>query len=343
MALIKIQPNNIFDIKDVISSSNLISQCNSQVNTFSVFNGNILNSECSIKFFDVTQNEDETYYLTFVGDNTEINPVAFIKTEQSGDNEISVRNEQTLYIKNDKLTYEFEWGAGDNISNYDLIITKKYITIDRENKLVNEKIESEVWEYSIFGSYWGFDYERKAFSVDSLYIPYIYMNLVTEKIYISEILLQVRGKYTETSQIELSKKNENLLNMSKQISLPSNELTQQDTYYIVDINTQYKLPEFLISNVLKNYSNGKEVYTIKCSVGNYYDTDGNLVICPENSSYPAVFEKYDIVEPYVFTSKGEVPLSTKSDGTAKQFEVIGIDFSYKGVVWQELTIQEYVE
>lgn len=133
-------------------------------------------------------------------------------------------------------------------------------------------------------------------------------------------------------------KNENVgdIKSKLKISLPSNELVQTNNKYTSGSIYSAKV----LNDTLKKYQNGKEVYTIKCSVGNYYDTSGNLAICPTNTDYPAIFKKYDIVRPYVFTSQGEVPLSTKADGTPKEFEIIGIDYSYKGVVWQELTIQE---
>jgi hypothetical protein len=103
------------------------------------------------------------------------------------------------------------------------------------------------------------------------------------------------------------------------------------------------LIEIIANNIIRKYGKGKEVYTIKCSVGEYYDIYGAKAIDPYDTNYPATFEKHEIVEPYVFTSQGEVPLSEKADGTPKRFEIIGIDFSYKGVVWQELTLQEYIE
>jgi hypothetical protein len=121
-------------------------------------------------------------------------------------------------------------------------------------------------------------------------------------------------------------------------SLPSNELVQSAN----TLNGNELYPT-LLENIVKKYSKGKEVYTIKCSVGEYYDIYGAKAIDPYDTNYPATFEKHEIVEPYVFTSQGEVPLSEKADGTPKRFEIIGIDFSYKGVVWQELTLQEYIE
>lgn len=121
-------------------------------------------------------------------------------------------------------------------------------------------------------------------------------------------------------------------------SLPSNELVQSAN----TLNGNELYPT-LLENIVKKYSKGKEVYTIKCSVGEYYDIYEAKVIDPYDANCPATFEKHEIVEPYVFTSRGEVPLSEKADGTPKRFEIIGIDFSYKGVVWQELTLQEYIE
>ena len=121
-------------------------------------------------------------------------------------------------------------------------------------------------------------------------------------------------------------------------SLPTNELENLSNTYDGLNFTSSKL-----SKVVNKYKNGKEVITLKCSGSNYYDVDGNLVICPTDRNYPMTFSKYDIVEPYVFTVNGEVPLSSKMNGDPKQFEVIGIDFSYSGVFWQELTLQEYVE
>ena len=107
------------------------------------------------------------------------------------------------------------------------------------------------------------------------------------------------------------------------------------------------LTENILQNVVRKYKNGKETYKLKCSIGDYYYTSGSLAIFPLDDAYenklPATFKKHDIVEPWIYTSKGEVPLSEKADGTAKQFEVIGIDYSYAGVVWQELTLQEYIE
>lgn len=146
--------------------------------------------------------------------------------------------------------------------------------------------------------------------------------------------ITINGIYRKTEAKIFSKGSSYAL----RFSLPSNELVQTgNTINGNNLNT------LILENVVNKYANGKEVYTIKCSVGEYYDIYGAKAIDPYDTNFPATFEKHDIVEPYVFTSQGEVPLSEKADGTPKQFEIIGIDYSYKGVVWQELTLQEYIQ
>jgi hypothetical protein len=153
--------------------------------------------------------------------------------------------------------------------------------------------------------------------------------------YATSITVSIVGDYFEESQEEL--KSGTFDNGESDFSLPSNELENTANTFSGENFSQKKLVD-----VLDKHSNGKEVYELKCSVSDYYDKDGNISISLSDSAYPMAFEKYMIVEPYIHTSRGEVPLSTNTDGTPKQFEVIGVDFSYRGVVWQELTIQEYV-
>ena len=157
--------------------------------------------------------------------------------------------------------------------------------------------------------------------------------------YVTSLVLSVSGDYID-GETKIQKYSVDESSNNK-ISLANNELIQRGCTYTVSTSSKPLYVPRMLSQVVSKHKNGKEVYTIKCSVGNYYDTSGKLTISPEKDDYPAIFNKYDIVEPYVFGYKGEVPLSTNADGTAKKFEVIGVDFTYNGVPWQELTIQEY--
>jgi hypothetical protein len=67
------------------------------------------------------------------------------------------------------------------------------------------------------------------------------------------------------------------------------------------------------------------------------------VISAESDNMPMTFKKYDIVEPYIFTSEGEVPFAIDKNNLPKKYQVLGVDFDFSGVVWQTLTLQSYTE
>ena len=114
-------------------------------------------------------------------------------------------------------------------------------------------------------------------------------------------------------------------------SLPSNDLFQSKYKNQIDSN---------ISKVLNEYSKGKEMCSLLCKVGEYYDEKGDLVISTKNNN-KMLFEMYDKVIPQVHNEFGEdVPLSFSTDGIAKVFSVISTNEIFDGAVWQELTLQE---
>lgn len=127
----------------------------------------------------------------------------------------------------------------------------------------------------------------------------------------------------------------------KPLQLTSNEIIRLDLRALDNLN--YKYVQTLVDNVYDKYKNGKETYTLKCALGNYYDENGILKVSIEDESLPYLIPKHTAVTPYIFSSYGEVPLSTNDSGEAKTFEVIGTDFEYKGVPWQILTVQEYAK
>lgn len=95
--------------------------------------------------------------------------------------------------------------------------------------------------------------------------------------------------------------------------------------------------------VLEEYANGKETAVINCSISEYKDTNGNIVVNPKESG-KMLIEEYDIVIPYkqgfLNGKQQEVPLSRYSNGEPKQFQVLGIKLHTSGVLRQELTLQE---
>lgn len=96
----------------------------------------------------------------------------------------------------------------------------------------------------------------------------------------------------------------------------------------------------LFEKTLDLYKNGKEIATLKCNIGEYYDENGNLVISAKTND-KMTFEHYDKVVPMSRSSNGkDAPISFNSDGTAKVFEVVGVNFIYDGSLLQELLLRE---
>lgn len=98
------------------------------------------------------------------------------------------------------------------------------------------------------------------------------------------------------------------------------------------------------SNIITHYKNGKEVAEIKCNIDDYYDTHTNLAISKDGKdNLPMTFHIGDTVIPYVYTANGEDrPMSYYFDNTPKQFVVVGKGISYRGRVYQNLTLQEII-
>lgn len=118
-------------------------------------------------------------------------------------------------------------------------------------------------------------------------------------------------------------------------SIDNNELLQTSNVYSGQNAIQKDF-----GKTLSQYINGKETATLRCSINDYYDTDGNKVIEISNSDRMC-FEIGDEVIPYVYTAYGtDKPMSVDKQGNAKIFRVLGSRIYYDGAVWQELTLQE---
>jgi hypothetical protein len=157
--------------------------------------------------------------------------------------------------------------------------------------------------------------------------------------YILSETISIEGQCIKETEPTVAKYDEEAI-VNNILKLPTNELIQGGNYY-GDISTNYS--DKFIAEVYDKYKNGKETATLLCLVGKYYDLEGNLVVDADNEdeSIPPLLKKYDLVVPYIHTSNGEVPLSTDKDGNAKQFQIIGVNFRYRGIARQEIVIQEY--
>jgi hypothetical protein len=315
MPIIKIPSSNIYDKSPI--SFNKKSVASIESTKFISENGSILTEGLTATFYEMTSIEASTY--KYVGENTDKNKFPFTLNEATG----KATAEITLETKDlARLAI-----SGDTITSHKLR-TKKTWAIFVKDKYVGTQEIIKVYT-PVIKSYKNhiITLEYTVGVVDGLGGTNFTV-LLTDNI-------SIVGEYFDTEKetvvTDVGGTNSNT------IKLPTNELESTSNLY-----SNESFAEFKTTLVRSRYFNGKEVYTLKCSVANYYDKDGNISISLSDSAYPMAFEKYMIVEPYIHTSRGEVPLSTNIYGTPKQFEVIGVDFSYRGVVWQELTIQEYV-
>ena len=119
------------------------------------------------------------------------------------------------------------------------------------------------------------------------------------------------------------------------------------SFYIVEYSILYDRAvqvDFIDSafkRTMASYSNGKETATIRCSIGDYYDYEGQKIISIDNSTGKMSFKMYDQVIPMVYGADGkDRPMSLYKDGSAKVFQVLGSKIFYDGAVWQELSLQE---
>lgn len=117
-------------------------------------------------------------------------------------------------------------------------------------------------------------------------------------------------------------------------TIQSNDLIQNDSTRI----DYGDLGQYILDEVKKRYSNGIECFEIDCLFNDYYYDDGSLAF--SSSDLSTHFKKYDVIIPYVMKNGTTVPLRKNQDGTPKKFRVIGISYSYDGLLRQKLYVQE---
>ena len=154
--------------------------------------------------------------------------------------------------------------------------------------------------------------------------------------YYPSLTFYLEGRYADVSQNDVT------YGENPKLYIDTNELLQVDT----TINEK-KLSEYIYEQLTGGWSEGKELATLKCSIGEYYEYDvtkddnkGSLAISTQNNDLPMLFNNGDIVIPYIAIANGTEPLSIKSNGRPKMFQVTQIRPYFDGAFWQELQLQE---
>lgn len=166
----------------------------------------------------------------------------------------------------------------------------------------------------------------------SVNIDYVYKGSTvftpSRVVWSSEI--DILGNYYEKSGV---RKISNSQSSSNSYELPSNELMQVDN----TVNSALDgYSEWYIDNISTKLSKGTECYVLTCILSDYYDENGNLLY---DSTYE-MFDKYDVVTPYIMRGASHVPLSIDDNGEPKKFQIIGIKYAFAGIIKQTLYLQE---
>ena len=331
MAIIKVPSSKIYDIG---AQSRLISQQINKVESTSdnytaYYSENVLEKEYIINFYEVQDSG-----LVYVGNNPQKTDIVFSSEPRVLGNYLIIDSPTIIDLNIEKLI-RFKLDSTEGIHEYPAHIENQWSyngsSFENENLIVFPTYNDDNYSFKLDIG--------KPISDGNQYKNYIvvgFRGFSGEPFqYIISTKIKVAGVYYDKQQVNQVFGVPSSPNI---VALPNNELNQIGNK-IFGNHAQQEIA----TNLIRKYNKGKETYTIKCSAGEYYDINGRKAIDPYDTSYPAIFKMHDEIEPYVFTSRGEVPLSEKADGSPKQFEIIGIDYSYKGVVWQELTLQEYIE
>jgi hypothetical protein len=123
---------------------------------------------------------------------------------------------------------------------------------------------------------------------------------------------------------------------SPQIS--SNELIQVGSHF-----DGKPLAQHILDTVEEKYSNGVECVVMEVTPSEYIGVVSEIYPVIDPKGEKPLFEKYDVVIPYVVRSGLITPYSTTEDGSPKKFKIIGIQYYYKGFIKQKLYLQENKE
>lgn len=327
---IKIKPSNIFDIDFKPITHNAYSDVSVNCKSLERKVGSLTNG-ITITFYEKSQDENGDYQFTDVRESAN-EDISGTVTKDPNPADAPFKTIVELYFSLEKLakievpnyatlrvetTYSSAT-TGADIKNVTFYEGEAFIDVSNPERLV---------------------VRYTAMSRSSAYghtYYYLYQNVYIEGKYAYENPDQKIGVSLEDSYFK------------KMLELPSNELVQAQNLYGIKLGTtdrRENYAEVFTQEILDNYKNGKETATLLCSIGKYYDLDGNLVIDAESKdgSIPPLLKKYNLVVPYVMTANGEKPLSEYANGDPKQFQIIGVNISYNGIARQEIIIQEYKE
>ena len=122
------------------------------------------------------------------------------------------------------------------------------------------------------------------------------------------------------------------------VQIPSSDLVREYSKYLTGDDTWVQLYKYILQEIKRRYEKGIECFEIECLFNEYVNESGEVVFDGKDLSQH--FKRYDVIIPYVSKNGKTIPLRTNPDGTPKKFRIIGISYSYDGLLRQKLSVQE---
>lgn len=122
------------------------------------------------------------------------------------------------------------------------------------------------------------------------------------------------------------------------VQIPSSDLVREHSKYWTGDDTWVPLYKYILQETKRRYEKGIECFEIECLFNEYVNESGEVVFDGKDLSQH--FKRYDVIIPYVSKNGNTIPLRTNPDGTPKKFRIIGISYSYDGLLRQKLSVQE---
>lgn len=315
-----VNPYNIIDI--VPAGFVRIENARIDVTNRTIYSESVLDG--SKKYFSARSNQDGSFSTIedFVITNSYREQVDANTSRYYIDANVSIKTPYKLfYIMTDSsiTDYRYQSYANDQITSY--------VEYPRNGSVIsysNIKNESEI----------SATIER--FMVEELTID-------PEVSYSQEVVKGVEIRVPVATFIDDGKETITMNNNPHTEEVYSNDLIQDKSYrtiYSSEDNTEINvgLGKYILGEINKRYSKGIECFEIECLFNDYYYEDGSVAFNGRDISNH--FEKYDIIIPYVKKNGVIVPFRENDDGTPKKFRIIGISYSYDGLLRQRLSVHE---
>lgn len=247
-------------------------------------------------------------------------------------NPISISNCEYSFGSNNNATIKCLFDTSYNI--YSCEMSHIVSTVDIKSKLIENASSS----YSIeeFGGGASVAGKEKT----SLYFEYEIKDLIQDSSDSTRMVKSIDVDFYITYFVDEVIEEKNIIDeteIDSIVKISSNDLIQTGSYYIGD-SEKIPLSTYILEEVRRRYSKGIECFEIECLFNDYYDVNGNKVFSKDDLSVH--FKKYDIIIPYVIKKGYRTPYRVNEDGTPKKFRVIGISYSYDGLLKQKLSVQE---